>query len=163
MKRSATICGLTLLVVGLMSTNLQAQDDPNPQKVRIFMKAKLKHAQDVLRGLALEDYDTIAQSSNKLGLLSQEADWNVLKTPQYAQHSADFRKSVDRLTKAGREKTLDAATLAYLEVTMRCVECHKYVRRARITSTRKPTSVESLVLGTHVPSLKQLLADSKKE
>ena len=39
-----------------------------------------------------------------------------------------FRRQANALTKAAQEKNLDAATLAYVRLTMSCVDCHKFVR-----------------------------------
>jgi cytochrome c556 len=57
--------------------------------------------------------------------------WMVLKTPEYQQRSNEFRRSVDAITNAARKKNLEAATLAYVDATMNCVTCHKYVRENR--------------------------------
>ena len=93
-----------------------------------FMRDKLELAQGILEGLSVENYDLIISRSQKLGAMSQEADWKVFENPDYEQQSLAFRRNVDALTKAARNKNLDGATLAYVRVTMSCVECHKYVR-----------------------------------
>ncbi|MBI3464926.1 MAG: hypothetical protein HY000_18000 [Planctomycetes bacterium] len=103
-----------------------------PNQVAPFMRMKLDHAQKVLAGIALEDFATIERNSQQLSLLSQAANWQVLQTPDYLQHSLDFRHSADALTKAARDKNLDGAALAYVQMTMNCVNCHKYVRTARL-------------------------------
>ena len=46
-----------MILGGLLSGSAQAQD-----KVAVFMKVKLKHSQEVLKGLATEDFDLIAVS-----------------------------------------------------------------------------------------------------
>ncbi len=106
----------------------QSQDVDN---VKTFMRAKLGHAQKVIEGLATNDFDMIAKHSQEMSLLSQATTWQVLQTPEYMRRSAEFRRSTDALTTAAKEKNLDGATLAYVDVTLKCVECHKYVRRVR--------------------------------
>lgn len=103
-----------------------------PNEVGPFMQLKLQHSQKVFEGIVLENYDKIAQNAQELTLLSQAASWQVLQTPEYLQHSSEFRRATEALTKAGREKNLDGAALAYMEVTMKCVNCHKYVRDVRM-------------------------------
>ena len=93
-----------------------------------FMRDKLELAQGILEGLSIENYDLIISRSQKLSAMSQEADWKAFENPDYEQQSLAFRRNVDALTKAARNKNLDGATLAYVRVTMSCVECHKYVR-----------------------------------
>ena len=93
-----------------------------------FMREKLGHSQKALEALALEDFVTLAQQSKKLSAMTQEATWEVFQNPDYAQHSSTFRRQANALTKAAQDKNLDAATLAYVRLTMSCVDCHKFVR-----------------------------------
>ena len=79
-----------------------------------------------------EDYGAIAKHSQEMSLLSHAAQWQVLQTVEYVRHSAEFRRTTDALTQAGKAKNLDGATLAYFQVTLSCVNCHKYVRSTRI-------------------------------
>ena len=55
----------------------------------------------------------------------------MLQTEEYLKQSGDFRRAADALTKAAQEKNVDGAALAYLDMTMKCVNCHKYVRDTR--------------------------------
>jgi hypothetical protein len=130
MRRVAVISlGLLLLWAGLSVISARSQQ---PNEVAGFMRMKLEHSQKVLEGIALEDFALIERNSQQLSLLSQAANWQVLQTPDYLQHSLDFRRSADALTKAARDKNLDGAALAYVQLTMNCVNCHKYVRTARL-------------------------------
>ena len=95
-----------------------------------FMKAKLEHSQKTLEGLAKADYDLVAKHSQAISLLCEDELWAVLKTPEYQDRSNEFRRSVNAITDAARKKNLEAATLAYVDATMKCVTCHKYVRQA---------------------------------
>jgi len=126
MLKTALMLGLIFVAAAARNTN--AQDDVIQDNVRVFMRAKLNHAQRVLEGLAIEDYDAIAKSSQQLSLLSNAAQWQVFQTPEYVRRSAEFRDAADALTKSARDKNLDGAALNYVKLTMRCVECHKYVR-----------------------------------
>jgi cytochrome c556 len=101
-----------------------------------FMRVKLKHSQSVLEGLVMGDFEKIAKNAQDMSLLSLAETWQVLQTPQYIQYSRKFRKDADALSDAAKEKNLDLATQAYNRVTLRCVECHKYVRDVRMASAR---------------------------
>jgi cytochrome c556 len=111
-------------------------EQPKPNDVSTLMKLKLKHSQKVLEGIAVEDFDMIAKNSQQLALLAQEANWRVYQTPEYRHHSADFQRIAESLTKAAKERNGDAAALAYVQLTMSCVNCHKYVRGVRMASAR---------------------------
>lgn len=119
-----------VLALPVDAGNVEVQD-----KVREVMMKKLQHAQKVLEGIALNDFERIVKNGDDLIDLSKQAEWRALKTPQYELHSNEFRRSAETLVKAAREKNLDGATLAYVELTMNCVRCHKYVREVRMTSS----------------------------
>jgi hypothetical protein len=108
----------------------QTGSPPEADKVAVFMRAKLAHADHVLEGLAIEDYEMIERAAQELSLASLDSNWQVLQTEDYVRQSAEFRRSCDALKKAAQAKNLDGATLAWVEVTLKCVQCHKYVRDA---------------------------------
>src|SRR5687768_17031372 len=93
------------------------------QELSAFMKAKLGHAEKTLEGLATGDFDLIAKHSQAISLLCEDELWMVRKTPEYQERSNEFRKSVNAITDAARKKNLEAATLAYVDTTMKCVSC----------------------------------------
>lgn len=122
-------CSISVAVVAAVAAAQNAA--PQADAVADFMRAKLGHSQHVLEGLALEDYDLIARGAQELALASQASSWQVLQTEEYARQSAEFRRSCDALRTAAKQKNLDGAALAWMEVTMKCVQCHKYVRDQR--------------------------------
>lgn len=131
MRRPHLAGALVLAVLGSALWAARGQSQ-RPNQVGDFMQAKLVHAQRVLEGLALEDYTMLAKHSQELSLLSQAANWQVLQTDEYLRQSDEFRRTADALTAAAREKNLDGAALRYVDMTLKCVECHKYVRGARL-------------------------------
>ena len=127
---------LPLPVLGLATWVIVTAAAPTHEGLttKEFMREKLGHSQKALEALALEDFNTLAQQSKKLSAMTQEATWEVFQNPDYAQHSATFRRHANALTKAAQDKNLDAATLAYVRLTMSCVDCHKFVRGKIIAS-----------------------------
>jgi cytochrome c556 len=119
---------LTIVIGGMGGVERsQAQD-----RLSAFMQAKLEHSQKTLEGLARADYDLVAKHSQAISLLCEDELWSVLKTPEYSERSKEFQRSVNAITDAARKKNLEAATLAYVDATMKCVSCHKYVRQTRM-------------------------------
>jgi hypothetical protein len=102
------------------------------KKPPTVMQRKLAHAQKVLEGLALNDFDKIGTNADDLNQCAQEAGWKVVKTARYELYSNDFVRNLEGLKKAAKNKNLDAAALAYVEVTLTCVKCHQYVREEKI-------------------------------
>ncbi|MBC7852875.1 MAG: hypothetical protein IAF94_05525 [Pirellulaceae bacterium] len=113
--------------LALISCPVQAQDN-----IAEFMKAKLQHSQQLLKGLATEDFDLIAKNSQAISLLCEDEQWMVMKTPEYVERSTEFRRSADAVTEAAKKKNLEAAALGYVDMTLKCVNCHKYLRRERM-------------------------------
>ena len=130
MRHLLAVASALALGLSLLSAQSDAQE---ADKVAIFMRAKLEHSQKVLEGLTLEDYEKIAKHAQEMSLLSQASTWQVLQTPEYHDRSVEFRRSVDAITEAARKKNLEGTALAYVEATMKCVSCHKYVRRVKMT------------------------------
>lgn len=131
MKKFVAALGVFGCIAVLFATSGRTEQEENVSK---FMRAKLAHTQEVLAGLALEDFEGIAKHGQELSLLSRATEWQVLQTPEYQRHSEDFRRSADLLTEAGKKQNIDAASLAYVEMTLKCVRCHKYVRQVRTAS-----------------------------
>jgi len=102
-----------------------------PKTMRGLMERKLEQSQKVLKGIALGDFDMIGKNAEELIQASKDAEWKALKTPRYAIYSNDFRQAAEALAEKAQAKNLDGATLAYMEMTMTCVKCHKHLREER--------------------------------
>lgn len=93
-----------------------------------IMQHKLLHSQFVLRGIALQDFGVIRTNALQLVKLSQLSGWKARQTPEYELFTVEFRRHADALVDAAKSKNIDAATLAYTQMTFSCVSCHKYIR-----------------------------------
>jgi hypothetical protein len=132
MKRLVFVLTCLALAASLAPLHGHA-DKPKKDSVEALMKKKLGQAQKALEGVAVQDFNKIADSADELIEISKQAQWKVLKTPLYDLYSADFRTHAEDLIKAAKKKNIDAAALAYVELTLTCVKCHKHVREKRIT------------------------------
>ncbi len=137
MLRKTTVAVLALGTLGLLVGSWGGAQMPPMESPKPFMQRKLVHAQKVLEAIALEDFGQIEHHAQQLSLLSQAATWNVINTPEYLMHSREFRRAAERMRDAAKQKNLDAATLAYVQMTMKCVECHKHVRKVKTAAVPK--------------------------
>jgi hypothetical protein len=123
--------GFTIWVVDDSATRAnQAAQKPSRSE---FMRQKLNFSKDVLEGLALEQFTSIEKNARALRRLSEAAEWEVPTIPNatdYVALTTQFQREADELAKQAKERNIDAATLAYLKLTMTCVQCHKFVRFA---------------------------------
>jgi hypothetical protein len=98
-----------------------------------LMQKKLALAQKLLSGIALNDLEPVQVNAQELLTLSKLAEFRVLKTAAYELHSNEFRRSLDEMIKGAKDRSIDSATLAYVDMTLACVRCHKHVREVRVT------------------------------
>ncbi len=127
MKTRLYLLGNLTLVFLFGAAPLRSQSEPKVS-TKDVMKFKLHHAQRLLEGIATENYQVIADSAKELKALSQQADWQIRQTPEYQKFTADFARHADSLLKAANNKNVDAATVAYFQMTVSCTTCHKYLR-----------------------------------
>jgi cytochrome c556 len=121
------VAGAVLVSAGLPARSQDKKDTTE------LMKKKLAHSQKILEGLALNDFDAMARSAGELIEISKLAQWKIVNSPQYELHSNEFRRNAESVIKAAKDKNLDGAAIAYVELTLGCVKCHKYVREVRMT------------------------------
>lgn len=134
MKTLCRAAVVLLLLAGVCAPFGRGGEDlERDAKTAELMKKKLKCSQNVLEAIALNDLDKIADNGDELITISQKAEWVVIKSPQYELFSNQFRKTAEDMVKDAKAKNLDGAALDYMDLTMTCVKCHKYVRETRMT------------------------------
>ena len=127
MKKLITIVALFVAV----SAHAQLKPLPARLDTEALMKTKLASAQKVLGGIATEDFKTIQREATKLHEYSRAQAWMADRSPEYNQLTKDFRRQANALVKAAREKNVDGATVAYFQMTVSCVNCHKLMRSTK--------------------------------
>lgn len=124
MKTGVVVVGAVVLAGTLL---LFAQEDP----VRTLMKAKTGYAHRLLDAVVQEEFDVIRDQAFRLKAIAETGDWNVLDTPEYGRESDAFIQATERLEKAAQDRNGEAAALAYMDVTLKCVHCHQYMKSHR--------------------------------
>ncbi len=118
--------------IAVAAVALAAQENPKrPPSRAEFMRLKLEYSKKVLEGLTREDYEAITTNAKALKRLSEAAEWEVPTIPNatdYLVFTTEFQRVADEMVKKAKEKNIDGATLAYVRLTINCVNCHKYVR-----------------------------------
>ena len=107
------------------------------EQVKPLMRKKLEHAKQILEGLALERHEQIAKHAKAMKSLSFQAGWKVVQTEHYAEQSRDFQRLCDSIETAAKNEDTNRAALAYVGLTVRCIECHNYLRENKIILTSK--------------------------
>lgn len=116
--------------------------------VQAFMRGKLDDNSTILEGLMTNQFDQIVDAAEHLNLMSTATEWHVIQGPVYKQHSTEFRQTVERLKAEAKKKNLDGATLAYMHMTMTCVNCHKFVRGTQLADATIPGADSAAVVSS---------------
>jgi hypothetical protein len=124
MKKFGVLIVLGVLGILAMEWHAEAQ-------VSKLMAQKLKSAQAILEGIALADFKKISKNAEELVQLTKKEEWHMIKQPRYEMFSNEFRRANENLIQKAADKNIDAAALAYMELTLTCVRCHQYVRDLR--------------------------------
>lgn len=125
-----------LLILGALC-GLAAGGAQGPE-VKSVMREKLARAQKILEAVVTSDWVGLETQSLELERLTADPRWTALKYPEYIRHSAAFRKAIEDLRAAAAQRDLEKTPQAYVAMTLRCVECHRYLARARIAERRAP-------------------------
>ncbi len=119
----------------LLAVVTRGGTDPDTAEI---MRHKLQDSQLILRGLALQDFTLIRTNAEQLVKLSRFSGWHTRQTPEYELFTTEFRRHAEDLVKAAKKENIDAATLAYTQLTFSCVSCHSYMRGGPAQKVRLP-------------------------
>ena len=126
----------TLILASLFAstppTYAQAEKEPGAKEA---MRQKVAYSQQTLVGITQGDYGLIASNAGKLVELSNKTNWYSRQVPEYELFLNEFRRNAQELMKAGQQNNLDAASLAYVQMIMSCVSCHKFIRKSSDTAS----------------------------
>ena len=130
-----------LFAIAMLFVTLATVEGPaeaNQTKLSTLMADKLRQSQRLIEGIALADFDKIAESAERLIQISKTAEWFAFKTPRYELYSNEFRRAAETVVQKAKNKNIDGVVLAYMDLTMSCVRCHQYVREVRDASLPTP-------------------------
>ncbi|MBC8115754.1 MAG: hypothetical protein H7062_15320 [Candidatus Saccharimonas sp.] len=97
-----------------------------------FMRKKLEASSQILEGLTSEDAKLIIKGAKALVEMSAAEKWQVQNNVMYRQFSGEFQRSAKSLLEAAEKENYDTAALKWIDATMKCLECHKFVRGTRL-------------------------------
>lgn len=103
------------------------KDDPDPA-LRKFMRQKLRASNQILEGLCTEDLQMVSEGSDILMKMSGEERWRVSNDIMYRRYSTEFINAVEELQKEADDDDMNGTSLAWVNVTMKCLKCHEWVR-----------------------------------
>jgi hypothetical protein len=124
----------TLVIATVLTAVAVAQAQAQTTALNRVMRQKLADAQGVMAAVVTSNWLELDRRSKALAKATEDPAWLVLRTPEYAKQSEAFLRAVNDLVDTAARRDSDGAPLAYVTLTMRCVQCHRYVARARIAA-----------------------------
>jgi hypothetical protein len=143
---SLTLIAVIVVIAGLNSGarngigNEQAAKGPkisDKPGLQEFMHRKLDLSQDVLEGLVTENFEKIQKNAAAMLVLSKAEEWQVSNDMLYRQHSSEFQRVLKQMEKSAKDKSIDGSSLAFVQMTMNCIECHRFVRDKMIADRKQ--------------------------
>ena len=121
---------LLLVVAGAWARPQETRQPKEPKSfASVGMKIKLDFSKEILGDLATADFEKISKNAKAMQGLNSVEQFARGDSPNYKTHLRVFQLATNELAAAAKEENLDRATLAYTQMTINCVTCHKEIRR----------------------------------
>ena len=111
-------------------------EENEEKKSSFWMKRKLAFSQNILSALAKEEFDAISQNATAMKGLNQIESFVRRKPAGYRRQLDLFQFSVNELIRTSQQQNIDGATLAFTQMTVSCVHCHKQLRKSQSNEAR---------------------------
>lgn len=102
-----------------------SQEERQLTPTQEIMWRKLDLSHETLDALALDDFEAIEAYAEDLEAMSRVEGWAISDSEAYLSESAQFRRVTRELGAAAKARDSEAAALAYVDLTLRCVGCHR--------------------------------------
>jgi hypothetical protein len=126
-----------LAVLLLLAESVWAQGDkpslkqPESNKKEgssVWMKIKLKSTENILRGLTLGDFNLIEENARRMNSFGRLEKLVHSRNAEYQTQLKFFEHANRELIRQAKKKNLDGSTLAFMQLTTSCINCHHTIR-----------------------------------
>jgi hypothetical protein len=76
---------------------------------------------------SFKDFALVREGAQGVTALVKGQHWFVLNTPEYNDYSKNMEQAAQRLVKAADNNNIEAAALRYFDLTLNCIDCHRYL------------------------------------
>ncbi|MEX0679196.1 MAG: hypothetical protein WD063_19125 [Pirellulales bacterium] len=125
MKTRWVLAALALASLG--ASGVWGAEKEGEETGSFWMQKKLEYSGKILAGLAREDFEQIGKNARSMNALTQMEKW-VRGTREYRTQLRIFQNANEQIIRMADEEKLDGAALAYVQLTLSCVNCHKAIR-----------------------------------
>jgi hypothetical protein len=120
------------LVASIGAGFLQEPQETDRNARRDFMRTKLTFSQAIVEGLSIKNFETINRAATEIRNVTEGEMWLVHDTPEYNRFSDELKVAAEELIRASEELNLEGSALRYFDLTLKCIDCHEYLRRNRL-------------------------------
>jgi hypothetical protein len=125
-QRHTWITVLSLLMLSLPALGQEPTKDSEPS---VWMRKKLDYSRAILEGLSTADFDKVAQNARAMQGLSKLEAFVRGRNPGYRRQLQIFQSANEELIEQAEKDNVEGAALAFTQVTISCVNCHKQLRQ----------------------------------
>ena len=129
----ASLATMTLLAATAVQRPAAAAQTRQTQQV---MRQKLTESQQLLAALVTSNWTMLDRHARALQALTNQSGWDVMREPMFHTQTLAFQKAVQGLSDAAGQRDQRTALVAYNGLVSSCVECHRYVARARLAGAK---------------------------
>lgn len=97
-------------------------------KASLWMRHKLAASQKILEGMTRADFELIEKNAQSMLAMGYLEGWVRADISGYKEQLRAFDHANSAIALAAKDKNLDGVTIAYAQLTISCVQCHKLVR-----------------------------------
>lgn len=125
---------ILVALFGLLTWEVTATEQPSrvpanaPTDHDGLMRRKLEHTRGMMEGLATEDFALIQKHAKLMNDLATLEQWSRPESPRYRAQLNIFWSANKEMMRHAKDKNLDGAALSYTQMTLSCVNCHKFLR-----------------------------------
>jgi hypothetical protein len=87
-----------------------------------------------LEAVVTSNWQLLDRESREMARVIHDPAWQSLITPGLSRYSEAFLRATDDVTEAAERHDLERASLAFISLSTSCVNCHRYLARARIVT-----------------------------
>lgn len=128
-KSLIIVVALWTLVAGLAAWSSEKEGKKGAgEHSNIWMREKLESSKDILAGLATSDFKKINKQAKWMEGLSQLEEVAQANREGYSAQLQIFHFANRELIRLSEAEDIDGTALAYVQLTLSCVNCHKYLR-----------------------------------
>lgn len=133
----AAAWGGSLTSPGLSTAQAQEKQAAAEQKApaadaepSVWMRKKLDYSKEILEGISTADFDQIAKNAEAMRALGKIEAFVRSRTPGYRTQMQIFDEANAEILKQANRDNLEGSALAFTQLTISCVNCHKQIREA---------------------------------